>query len=98
MIIRENSLMLRKPLNSELKEILEGMGYEFHPPLDQEYIVTSNVNTVTTISKEEWETKDPFCSWNVAGRLDIELNSDKFLELAKPIKFELPDEKPQNPR
>lgn len=92
-IIREHSLLLRKPLSQELKMILEEMGYEFTPPLDLEYVVTSNTNVVTTISEDQWDgKKNPHLCWNIAGRKDLGTDFDKFVKLAGPVLMELPDE------
>lgn len=78
--IRKNTLELRKKL--------ENLGYKCskivfeHPYLCIATVTNNECSTYTTITHEMLDTKDPYSTWNCAGRIDCKTNEELFLAIA----------------
>lgn len=72
----------------ELRKKLENLGYKCskivfeHPYLCIATVTNNECSTYTTITHEMLDTKDPYSTWNCAGRIDCKTNEELFLAIA----------------
>lgn len=72
----------------ELWKVLETLGYQQSRCIDRDSylcIATSvfkEYSKYTTITREMFDTKNPYITWNCAGRVDCGTNEELFLAIA----------------
>lgn len=72
----------------ELREKLEKLGYKCSKIFFEDFYsciataINDKCSTYTTITYEMFNTKDPYSTWNCAGRIDCGTNEELFLAIA----------------